>query len=109
MKKVLFIALVISAGCHQAKKPLHTGKIEVAVYEGYPVHHGQVFEVEAVFIPIEQLGIHEKGDTVFVDTAGFIRELPLRYIDNNHIYTDTTGLTRLIINDRVLANKFIKR
>ena len=110
MKKIILslITLTCLVSCKQQKPVDNKVKIEVAVYEGWPITKEKEFEIEAIFIPIERIGIHIPGDTVLIEPSGFIRELPFRYEDNGHVFTDTTGLQKVVIHGRVLPNKFIK-
>lgn len=100
---VLGLALLGAIGCKSPHAIDHKDSTECAVFEGWPVIHDTEFEIEAVFVPVENLSLYDKGDVVYIDNDGFIIQ-PLRDAETNQFITD--GLQKVVIHDRILPNKF---
>lgn len=101
---ILGLAAIGSMGCKGSRHINHKDSTECAVFEGYPVNHTAYFETEAIFIPVEAVSAYGMGETVWIDTNGFV-SMPIRDAESNQMITD--GLQEVVINARVLPNKYI--
>ena len=102
---VLGLALLGSIGCKSSHSVAHIDSAEYAVFEGWPIEHGADFEIEAVFMPLADTSLYKAGQTLWIDSNGFISH-PMMHDAETKQYVDP-GFQHVVLHERVLPNKYL--
>lgn len=103
---VLGLALLGSMGCNGSRPFSHGDSTEYAVFEGYPVLHDADFETEAVFVPLADTSLYKAGQTLWIDSNGFVSHPMIRDAETRQ-YVDP-GFQHVVLHERVMPNKYLQ-